>query len=250
MTNFLRGTHHLATHLDTISQSDEALVECRQWFETAIELDPDFARAWGWLAYSQVTSWTEGWSGREVLDIAKKNATHAITLEPEDYDNYWALAYVYQAKGELDKALSAYVSALELNRNDPDMLVEMAETLCCVGQQEEALKQIERAMLMNPRFPEWYRWMFGWVLYHLRDYARSNETLENILRPNNEVRLILAANYAQLGNVKQAEAVLSRFRHERPDWTVEHERQTLSYRHDEDYEHWLDGVRKAGLPEG
>ncbi len=246
---FLRGAHHLATHLDVIAESEDALLESRRWFQAAIELDPNYARAWGWLAYAHVTSWTEGWTGPETLDLAKDYAEKAVTLEPEDYDTHWALAYVYQARGKLDMALSAYVSALELNRNDPDMLVEMAETLCCIGRHAEAVRQIERAMTINPRFPEWYRWMFGWVLYHLREYKRSNEQLEKIVRPNNEVRLIIAANYAQLGESERAAEALKRFQQKRPDWTVEKERHTLSYRHREDEEHWLAGVRKAGLPE-
>ena len=246
---FLRGAHHLATHLDVIAESESALLECRQWFEKAIELDPRYARAWGWLAYAHVTSWTEGWAGREILDLAKDYAEKAVTLEPEDYDTHWALAYVYQARGDLDLALGAYVTALELNRNDPDMLVEMTETLCCLGQHEEAVRRIERAMIINPRFPEWYRWMLGWSLYHLREYRRSNEQLEKIIRPNNEVRLIMAANHAQLGEAEKAAAALTSFLQKRLDWTVEKERQTLSYRDPEDEEHWLAGVRMAGLPE-
>ncbi len=246
---FHRGAHHLATHLDVMGESESALLESRQWFQKAIELDPSYARAWGWLAYNHVASWTEGWASPETLDFAKDCAEKAVALEPEDYDTHWALASVYQARGNLDLALGAYVTALELNRNDPDMLVEMAETLCCLGRHEDAVTQIERAMIINPRFPEWYRWTLGWCLYHLREYRRANEQLEKIIRPNNEVRLIMAANHAQLGDNERAAAALSRFLQKRPDWTLEKERQTLTYRDPEDKEHWLDGVRSAGLPE-
>jgi TolB-like protein len=246
---FLRGAHHLATHLDAIAESESALLESRQWFQKAIELDPSYARAWGWLAYADATSWTEGWAERAILDRAKDYAEKAVTLEPEDYDTHWALAYVYQARGDLDLALGAYVTALELNRNDPDMLVEMTETLCYLGQHEEAVQRIERAMIINPRFPGWYRWMLGWILYHLHEYQRSNGQLETIVRPNNEVRLIMAANHARLGDIEKATTALKTFLQKRPDWTLEKERQTLSYRHPKDEEHWLNGVRMAGLPE-
>ena len=104
-------------------------------------------------------------------------------------------------------------------------------------------------MIINPRFPGWYRWTLGWSLYHLREYRRANEQLEKIIRPNNEVRLIMAANHAQLGDNERAAAALNGFLQKRPDWTLEKERQTLTYRDPEDKEHWLDGVRSAGLPE-
>jgi TolB-like protein/predicted GIY-YIG superfamily endonuclease len=246
---FHRGAHHLATHLDVMGETESALLESRQWFQKAIESDPLYARAWGWLAYTHVTGWTEGWTGSEALDLAKDYAEKAVALEPEDYDTHWALAYVYQARGKLDLALSAYVTALELNRNDPDMLVEMAETLCCLGRHQDAVARIERAMIINPRFPEWYRWMLGWCLYHLREYRHANQQLEKIIRPNNEVRLIVAANHAQLGEAESAAAALKQFLQKRPDWTLEKERQTLSYRNSEDEEHWLAGARMAGLPE-
>jgi TolB-like protein len=246
---FLRGAHHFTANINVMAESESALSESRRWFEKAIERDPSYARAWGWLAYAHTTSWREGWAGPEVLDLAKEYAEKAVYLEPEDYDTHWALAYVYSARKEMRAALSAYATALSLNPNDPDMLVEMAETLCCVGQHRQARQQIEHAMLVNPRFPDWYRWMLGWTLYHLAEYEPSNEQLEKIIAPNNEVRLIMAANYANLDENSMATEELTQFLQRRPDWTVEKERNTLSYLHAKDEEHWLAGIRKAGLPE-
>ena len=56
-------------------------------------------------------------------------------------------------------------------------------------------------------------------------------------------------DYSQLGETEKAAKTFREFQEQRPDWTVEKERQTLSYRHSVDEEHWLAGVRKAGLPE-
>ena len=246
---FLRGAHHFTTNINVMAESESALSESRRWFEKAIDRDPSYARAWGWLAYAHATSWREGWAGPEILDLAKEYAEKAVALEPEDYDTHWALAYVYSARKEMRAALSAYATALSLNPNDPDMLVEMAETLCCVGQHRQARQQIEHAMLVNPRFPDWYRWMLGWTLYHLAEYGPSNEQLEKIIAPNNEVRLIMAANYANLHEDSKAAEELTQFLQRRPDWTVEKERNTLSYLHSKDEEHWLAGIRKAGLAE-
>jgi hypothetical protein len=91
--------------------------------------------------------------------------------------------------------------------------------------------------------------MLGWTLYHLAEYEPSNEQLEKIIAPNNEVRLIMAANYANLDENSMATEELTQFLQRRPDWTVEKERNTLSYLHAKDEEHWLAGIRKAGLPE-
>ena len=55
-------------------------------------------------------------------------------------------------------------------------------------------------MVINPHFPEWYRWDLGWAYHHAKDYQESNLELHKIVRPNNEVRLIMAANYAQIAS--------------------------------------------------
>jgi hypothetical protein len=36
---------------------------------------------------------------------------------------------------------------------------------------------------------------------------------------------------------------------QRPSWTIAKERQKSPFRNEDDAEHWLDGLRKAGLPD-
>ena len=246
---FLRGTHQLATNLPFLNERQAAVIECRNWFEKATSLDPYYGRAWGWLGYTHVIGYVEGWEGPEALTLAKECTQKAVALEPEDYDTHWALAYAYSASGELDRALMSYHKALELNENDADLRAEMAESLGYLGHHREALEQIDHAMVINPRYPEWYCWTRGWVLHHLERYQESNAELQKILRPNNEVRLILAANHILLGNEEQAAEAMKAFLERRADWTVEKERQTLPYRNKKDEQRWLDALREAGLPE-
>ena len=91
----------------------------------------------------------------------------------------------------------------------------------------------------------------------------SIDELNKIVRPNNEVRLILAANYTRLSSAyienneplraaeatEQAATSMSQFLERRPDWTIEKERRKVSFKNSADEEHWIDGVREAGLSE-
>ena len=260
---YQKGAHVYLAQLDHSHETDEGLKESRMWLEKAIELDPNYARAWGWLAYTSVNGWLEGWGDEQSLEKAEEFAKKAVALDPDDYDTHWALAFVFSHTGRPDQALSEYNDAFDLNPNDPNMLVEMSETLLYIGEHQKCIDQIKHAMVINPHFPEWYRWDLGWAYHHAKEYQKSNLELNKIVRPNNEVRLIMAANYGQIASAytrnnepslaamatEQAAMAMNRFLEKRPDWIVEKERKKVSFKNPEDEEHWINGIRMAGLPE-
>jgi hypothetical protein len=104
-------------------------------------------------------------------------------------------------------------------------------------------------MLLNPHIPDWYRWNLGWAHYFTKDYAGAVAALRKIMRPHPEARLLLAVCLARQGKAKPAAGELKAFRDSRPEWTVETERRSVRFHDAADEEHWLEGVRLAGLPE-
>ena len=241
---YLRGVHHYSI------ESEGALEKCRAMFQRAAEVDPNFARAWGYIAYTHVQRWICGWGDDSELDQAEEHARTAVLLDPDDYANHWDLAFVYLNKKQFDRAMREYETALRLNNNDADMLVEMAEMLYYVGDIERGIEQIQHAVRLNPYTPDWYRWILGWGYYLLKRYDEAIDELDRMIRPPSQVQLVEAAAYAQRGDLETAGAKMARFREQRPDWTLERERQTLAFKRREDEEHWIDGLRKAGLPDG
>ncbi len=241
---YLKGLHLFSY------QTEEALEQCRAMFKRAAELDPSFARAWGYMAYCEVRAVLGGWKDSEAFVEAEALAKRAVELDSDDYANHWDLAYVYLNSGRFDQALSEYRRAILLNPNDADLLAEMAEMLVYTGRPEEAIAQISQAMVINPRFPDWYRWNLGWAAYNAKDYDGALEQLNQMSDPPNDVRLFVAAAHAQLGDVGAAEAALGRFLDERASpYTIADVRKRGRFKHRQDEEHWLDGLRKAGLPD-
>jgi TolB-like protein/cytochrome c-type biogenesis protein CcmH/NrfG len=260
---FLKGFHAFALGVALSNETDEYLRQSLQWFETAASLDPGYARAWGLLSYALTYMWFEGWTDESAIARAEECARRAVTLDPNDHDTHWALAYVYANTKRHDLALSEYRNALQLNGNDADMLVDMAESLSYSGDHQKAIDQINYAMQINPHFPEWYRWMLGWARFNVRDYAIALAELSQIVKPNNRLRLIVAAAHSHLSarcrreeqpdladihDLRARDAVAD-FLMRRPDWTIAKERRSVSYRNRVDELHWLDGLRMAGLPE-
>ncbi len=253
---FLRGQELYFAQLESSAENETGLLQAKAWLEKAIALDPDYGRAWCFLGYLQMNRVLDGWAGEETAREAEEFAKRGVSLRPDDHDTRWALAFIYSSTGRPEMGLAEYQSAVELNSNEANMLAEMAETLTALGRHDEAVAEVHRAMALNPHFPEWYRWMLGWALHHARRYAESNAELQRILKPNNEVRLIMAANHARLANGEagawhrgQAKSLLVDFKKRRPDWSIERERSTISFRRSDDESHWLDGLRAIGLEE-
>jgi tetratricopeptide (TPR) repeat protein len=150
--------------------------------------------------------------------------------------------------------LEQYGRALEINANDANLHAEMADLLSYMGKHGEAIAQIKFAMRINPHFPEWYRWTLGWCYYFIGEYEEAIAELEKLSSPSDDVLLILAASHARLAaagrgpeNARHANDYVARFKKRRPGWTLESQRDVTRYRNDKDTEHWLEGLRLAGL---
>ena len=66
-----------------------------------------------------------------------------------------------------------------------------------------------------------------------------------------DVQLFIAAAYAQKGNKAIAKAALKVFLGSREaPYTIQDVKKRGHFKNGEDEEHWLNGLREAGLPEG
>ena len=224
----------------------EANAEARSMFEKAIERDPNYARAYGYLAYTHIQDWRESWTDTpdETLETAYKLAQKAVALDPDDYDNHWSLAVVQLFRRQFDEAMAEYERALSLNPNDADVLVEMGEALTYLGRPGEAIEQIERAMRLNPKYDDWYLWDLGFAYYQAERYEEAIAALKRIANPVNGVRLMMASAYAQLGRDDEARSEMSVFLENAPDWTIEWEKGG-PFRDPADEERWVSGAEKA-----
>jgi adenylate cyclase len=61
--------------------------------------------------------------------------------------------------------------------------------------------------------------------------------------------LWLAATYAQAGQLEEARKQATEVLHINPGFTIERHKRIMVYKHPQDLEHRIDGIRKAGLPE-
>src|ERR671929_2009447 len=117
---------------------DEAIRE----FKKAIELDPESAHAHDNLA----TVYSEKKLYREALG----EYLTALRLEPESATAHYNLACFLATHGQ-DMAVTEYRDAIQLDPEYPDAHLNLGLTYADQGRTEEALKELELAISLDPK---------------------------------------------------------------------------------------------------
>jgi tetratricopeptide (TPR) repeat protein len=238
------------------------LEEAAEKFRQATAEAPNFARAWGHLAYCLAQIVVGGHAPQKseadsLLGQAEGYARKAVKLDPYDYANRWDLAFaLLNQGGRAKEAFDEYESALDLfdRRTDMlerrnDLLVEMAEAHVYDGNTKRAFELLDRAV----KIPDWYRWIRAWACFNARDYQGTIDQINGMHKHFGEtgyvpdIQLLLAAAYAHQGDAKQAEVALDRLKKGRPEWTLDRELARNPFTNDADRQHWEDGMKRAGF---
>ena len=229
----------------------EANREARRYYERAIELDPDYARAYSSLSWTYLVDYLEGWTDspkpslKRALEVARKG----IVVNPVSHSNHLALGRVYLYMALHDNAIETLETAISLNPNDADSYVFLALAVTFDGRPGEAVELVEKAMRFNPSFPRWYVWNLGIALYVAGRYQEAITALRKSEPPSAMVYRWLAASYAQLGREAEASAAAAEHLKRTPDFSLPKHLETMPFRHAEHRDHYVDGLRKAGLLE-
>lgn len=228
----------------------ESILEARRLFEKAIEIDPSYARAHAKLAWTYIQAVYDGWaeSPKAAAERARELASTAVRLDETDPWGHWALGgALSNVFMDYDKGLEGYERALELSPNDADILADYGWLLALAGHPEDGIEQINRAMRLNPYYPSWYMLGLGLSYYGAGMYEKAIAALERGPLDNPTLRLYLAASHGQLGHEEEAREALVALLGAEPDLSIERLRPSAPYKDSKDFEHFLDGLRKAGL---
>jgi adenylate cyclase len=218
----------------------------------AVELDPVYAHAHAWHACILGQQWTNQWCDdpAHTLAMISQELEIALGLDENESDVHRILAALSVVRNDLDKAAYHQQRALALNPNDDLIVVQQGEILTWLGQAEEGIEWIQKAMRLNPFHPERFWYHLARAQFVARRYALAAESLRHIAAPNHLHHALLAAAQAQLGNMDQANAHSAEVLRLTPGFTIgEHVSQTLHYRHDADLAHHREALRNAGLPQ-
>jgi TolB-like protein/Tfp pilus assembly protein PilF len=248
---YLRALAHF--HKLTIDGFDVATGLLRQ----ALAIDPDYAPAAGLLAHVRQSQSVQGvnLSDAEVGD-ALRLARHAIDIGRDDPDALWmAGATLALLAGEHAAAMSATDRATTLNPNCAHAWYVAGLVNCLANQPGAAIAAVQRAMRLSPLDP--FGSLFKNVLaYGLMLAGRHGEAMEWVDRslydqPGFHAAIrIKVALCGYLGRVEEGREWVRRLLEANPAMTVAgFEAYSVSHHVPGTTAVWLEGLRKAGLPE-
>jgi adenylate cyclase len=250
---YLRG---LASFYRAASRETNA--EALRLFSRAIELDPDFALAYGYAATCYGWRMIQGWlvDPAKELSEAERLARRGAVLGKDDavaLSHFaWTLAHVAR---DLDAGASTIDRALALDPNNALSLARGGLIKIWLGQADVGIELVARAMRLSPLDPLMPWWQHAIALGHfvLGRYEEASSWAAMGLQeaPDNHALLrISAASNALAGRLVQARKAVGRLRELNPLLRVSNFREFMApFRRADDLARVEDGLRKAGLPE-
>jgi len=208
--------HAIALYINGVTA--EHLLTARQLLEQSVQLDPNLAESWSWLAEMLVTQYLHRWNnvGKEALEQAEEAIAKAVAINPNVAQAYYTQGLIRRTKGDQLGALEALSRAVEVNPNLPRALAEKANQLTSLGRPAEAPPLVEKAIKLSPRDPALggFYWIMGRAHFVSGDYRNAIVWLQKsvALRPNDWFnRLYLVSAYALDRQKDEAKKVLQEF---------------------------------------
>ena len=236
------------------SFTEEGVAEAIQIYRKVINLDPNFARAYGALAVMLMREVNMGFSHApaESMERSLEMARHAVSIDPNSPQAQWALGYVYMYRKQFDKAVEVLEQAVLLAPSYADGYALLALIKNNLGEAEEAVQLIEKGMELNPYYSWDYLYNLGRANYALGRFEEARQYLLEAMERNQAPgvnRVFLIASLVQLGELEDAEWEIMQLETSHPQYSLSHLPQVLPITDQVLRERLNDDLRTAGMAE-
>jgi TolB-like protein/class 3 adenylate cyclase len=247
---YLRGVSKLA------EMTKDGEEEARHLFYRAIALEPGFATPYAMAARCYSRRKAQGWvadKGREQAEV-KRLASRISVIGRDDAlalcIGGFVLGYV---AGDLEDGAAMIDQATALNPNLAMAWLLSGYTRMFLGEHDLAIEPLMRSLRLSPLDPDIFNAHMALAQAHmcLGGYAEASSWAEKLFReqPNHLASaLVAAASHALAGRMEHARKAMGHARQLDPALRVSTLPAT-SHRLPEDFARYVDGLRKAGLPE-
>lgn len=240
--------------------SGEESTRAESYFNQALIDDPQYAPALAALALVAhqrlILNFTanEPIDRQDLIDHGLKFASAAVRADDKDAFPQFVFGRLLALNGDFDEAIDRLKLAIELNPNYALAYYGLGYTLTVGGNPEEALKMFDTALRLSPM--DHFRWAFytmrSMALLFIKDFDSAVEWGRRGIRDQKDIFWAYAHVASALGHhgrSAEAEQVFADLMRVKPDFSSATIDETIRFKHAADREYYLEGLRKAGLPE-
>ena len=176
--------------------------------EQALESYPDDADLLAWHAGLILDELRWGFNPRlDPLPRALETVNRAIALDRNNALAHHVLALAQHARRDFEAFLAAAERAVALNPNQATTLVTMGAFMIVSGKLERGMALANKGIALNPGGAGWYHFAPQHYHYARGEYEQALAAALKINMPGFFLNhAVLAADYAQLGRMEEAQA--------------------------------------------
>ena len=237
----------------------ENLGQARGLFERALERDPSNVVALVMTAFVDllVANYFFPDDRTTRLAAAEAASTRALSLAPQYAPAHYCLGCILGVTDRAEEGIAECERALAIDRNLAGAQAVIGALKVNVGRAEETEAHVKGALRLSPRDTHAFEWLMyvGTAKCSLGLYEEGVDWLRRSIEANRNNPVshgLLAAALAVLGRLEEARTAARAALTLNPQLTIARVRATFSSDNSylAEYERMLEGLRKAGVPEG
>ena len=218
--------HHRGLwHMVRFNREDNE--QARHFFETAVRLDPTFARPYAGLSFTHFQQAFLGWGERDsAVEAAYRIASQGLMADDRDPAAHWALGRALWLRGRLDEALAELDACVDLSPNFALGHYTLGFVHAQSGDAQVGIRESDHSRELSPFDPLLFA-MLGARAIGLMRLGRYDEAadwaLKAAARPNAHVHILGIAMHclALAGRDDEARQFAAAIQQAQPGYEVE-----------------------------
>jgi TolB-like protein/class 3 adenylate cyclase/tetratricopeptide (TPR) repeat protein len=215
----------------------------------AVKFDPGLARGWIELAHTHELLGNLGVEPERNRALGDAAAERAIALDPSDPEAHAVYGNSLAMHGDFARAEAEYETALRMAPNAAEILIFYIGWASTFGKPERGAELIERAIRLDPNYPNWANRPFGFAYFMAGRYEEAIGMFERLgtARHNLYSWSAHAGALAAMGRREEAAALVIQAIAAHPELSIEMIANGAGWS-DAEHQRFIDTMRLAGFP--
>ena len=253
-TNLKAYEHYLRGLYYHLGRRPEDVQKARQSFEEAIRIDPNFGRAYTWMAntYLDEIELRLTTQRDQAIEKAEQAVRNAFAVDP-DYPPYGTMSRISRLKKDMDTAILYGRKSVQQAPNDSGRHYMLCIALHLAEKFDEAIDSCETALRLAPFRPVNYVMQLGWSMVGDTQYEEAIPLFKEVIdrSPTSYYAYLaykgLTAAYELTGRHADAQWAAQNAMRMNPNFTLESESRLSIAKEGPFKERTFNAYRDAGL---